>query len=285
LVGDDKLLCKFPRFLEKTGGLVRCGRCLHCRIFKRKERTTRIFFESKHTEHLLFVHLTYNNEHLPTTTVCPNTGLIFQHSSGVLVKSDIQKFMKRLRKSLSPLKFRYVCAGEYGEQKGRPHYHIIFFGNVPELVIKKAWDKGLIHVGQVTPASVAYCCKYLINSKAAFMRSGRIAPFSTQSRKPGLGSCYLRPSIVRWHKSGLKSYVQCNHLKLHMPRFYRDKIFSKRERWVINTRDHRLALDKLRAELARLSRFNISNPMEYREEQRLRDSRRVKLESRENLKV
>ena len=59
-----------------------------------------------------FLTLTYSDEYLP--------------KHGQLVKRDLQLFFKRLRKHAGP--FRYVAAGEYGELKRRPHFHIALFG-------------------------------------------------------------------------------------------------------------------------------------------------------------
>lgn len=59
-----------------------------------------------------FLTLTYDDEHLP--------------KFGQLVKSDLQDFFKRLR--YYGHKFKYVAAGEYGELKRRPHFHVALFG-------------------------------------------------------------------------------------------------------------------------------------------------------------
>jgi hypothetical protein len=48
-----------------------------------------------------------------------------------------QLFAKRLRKEVGPFRFYHV--GEYGEKKGRPHYHAMIFG--PDL-LKKADQVG-----------------------------------------------------------------------------------------------------------------------------------------------
>ena len=48
----------------------------------------------------------------------------------ILLYTDVQKFLKRLRKAYRG-KLRYFVAGEYGEQTARPHYHMILYGWQP----------------------------------------------------------------------------------------------------------------------------------------------------------
>ncbi len=110
-----------------------------------------------------FITLTYDDDHLP--------------SDGSLRAADLQKFFKRLRKSLSPHKIRFYGCGEYGEQFKRPHYHAIIFGydfpdkefhskengnpifHSPELA--KIWPFGFNTVGHVSYESAAYVARYV----------------------------------------------------------------------------------------------------------------------------
>ena len=44
------------------------------------------------------------------------------------VRKDVmQRFMKRLRMKIG-VPVRYLLCGEYGEKRGRPHFHILLFG-------------------------------------------------------------------------------------------------------------------------------------------------------------
>lgn len=114
------------------------------------------------------VNLTYNDAHLP------------QH--GQLLKSDLQKFFKRLRKLIGP--FRYVACGEYGERRRRPHFHIALYGRdfreerlfyghgsrgdpmFTAKTIADAWSLhgeslGLHTLGTLTFESAAYIARYI----------------------------------------------------------------------------------------------------------------------------
>ena len=90
-----------------------CGQCVGCRLERSRQWAVRCMHEASLYKRNCFITLTYSNEYLP-----PNMSL---------VKSDFQKFMKRLRKRCGS-SVRYYYCGEYGENFGRPHYHAILFG-------------------------------------------------------------------------------------------------------------------------------------------------------------
>lgn len=89
-----------------------CGRCITCRLDYSRQWAMRGVCELQSTEIAAFITLTYDKKHLP--------------ANGSLVKADYQKFLKRLRRR--GYEFTYMLCGEYGENKGRPHYHAIIFG-------------------------------------------------------------------------------------------------------------------------------------------------------------
>lgn len=158
-----------------------CGQCLPCRINKRRVWTHRLMLEGFCHPSSLFVTLTYSPEFLP--------------EGGTLVKRHLQLFFKRLRKSLSPLLFRYYAVGEYGERYSRPHYHLILFGLSQSHVaaVRRAWIDpetgspiGLVHVGSGQRLSYQYVAGYV--TKKYVKKSDNFVPeFATMSRRPGIG--------------------------------------------------------------------------------------------------
>jgi len=110
------------------------------------------------------LNLTYNDFYLP------------RH--GQLIKSDLQKFFKRLRKA--GFKFRYVASGEYGENTRRPHFHIALFGvdfDSDRLLfgratggdrthtsgtVAKYWPQGNHLIGTLNFESAAYIARYIL---------------------------------------------------------------------------------------------------------------------------
>jgi len=151
----------------------------------------------EHSENL-FITLTYSDENLP--------------AKSSLKKKHLQLFLKKLRKRLKS-KIRYFAVGEYGDRKGRPHYHLILFGNgeigasgqmsierkkgrtvktLHNSFIDKSWEKGLIDVqilengdqGKKAARYVAgYCLKKLTTDESVSqVYPDRSPEFSIMSR-------------------------------------------------------------------------------------------------------
>lgn len=151
------LIKKSPHGNSKTYVPVPCGKCNICLNNRRKEWTIRLKEEFKVTGKALFVTLTYNDDHIP-----------YSSESGCesVSKTDVQKFLKRLRKDV---KFRYYAVSEYGGQTERPHYHLLLFGLTMKSanLILKAWtlqgqEIGHVQVGVLSEAGIAYAAKYHI---------------------------------------------------------------------------------------------------------------------------
>lgn len=132
-----------------------CGKCLKCTDAKRNEMATRMFLHATHYDYCYFITLTYGSYNLLPFKRHPFLADWLQtiptydknnsfHSPrwtpSILVKSHLQKFLKRLRKSVGS--FTYCACGEYGEDYGRPHFHCILFSNIPisKDAIEDAWS-------------------------------------------------------------------------------------------------------------------------------------------------
>lgn len=133
-----------------------CGKCPVCLQKRANEWSLRISLEGTQHQHLAFVTLTYSPEQLP--------------SDNKLVPSHISSFVKRLRTYLERAgfhdKIRFYGVGEYGEKRGRPHYHLVIFGLPPQYfhVVKDAWRGSIVDI-QI-PRSVnsvaAYVAGYVV---------------------------------------------------------------------------------------------------------------------------
>lgn len=190
-----------------------CGKCFECCNEYSTEWSYRIMNESTLYENNCFITLTYRDNPFE------------------LKKRDLTLFLKRLRKKIAPLKVRYFACGEYGDKKGRPHFHLILFGWKPNDLIylqgkgenviytskllEQIWNKGFISVGDLSLKSAKYCAKYM--QKAIFKNDNkRVKPFVTMSLKPGIGA--------KWFENNFKSldtdkiYIDGNYHKL--PRYY-----------------------------------------------------------------
>lgn len=226
---------------------VPCGKCMVCKANKQQDWIFRLKQELDNNLTGYFVTLTYNDAYLPCID---SDGFVHRladmsdipgDSWPTVVKSDFQKFMKRLRKSSLPFKLRYLAVGEYGGRTHRPHYHILLFGLPPYSSqfdplnhISKSWSFGQIDVGDVTPKSINYVTSYIVNSKAApFPHSEPV--FSLMSRRPGLGACFLdsKERKNRYTEDALlknEAFVAHDGHKMPMPRYYKLKYFNEEAR-------------------------------------------------------
>ena len=106
--------------------LIPCGRCTECRLQKTRETATRIVLEALDYTDNWCITLTYDDSYLTYGSV----------GRATLVPDEVSTFMKDLRRYFDyhyhHKGIRFYCAGEYGDEKARPHYHLIVF-NLPLL--------------------------------------------------------------------------------------------------------------------------------------------------------
>lgn len=211
---DLKVQRKGEDFVRKV--TVGCGHCSECLKKKALEWSVRICDEAKCWQRNCFITLTYNNEHLP--------------EYGSLKKSDFQKFMKRLRERLEPLKVRFFACGEYGKKRTRrPHYHAVIFNWMPEDMIyfktedgiplyrsaflEKVWPFGFSSVGYVTQKSALYCAKYMQKLNVSPNENCE-QPFLLMSNRPGIGYYSINEKCL------LTDSVYQNGVRVNVPRYY-----------------------------------------------------------------
>lgn len=251
----EKMQCPTPESVPRPNGRgtkdrisVPCGKCIVCLSNRRKHWSFRLEQECKNSLSAFFITLTYDNTLIP-----------FNDGKATLKKSDLIRFLKVLRsfndrdrekyarlcgvseKALKHGNFKYYAVGEYGTENKRPHYHLIVFGlntwydhdYVYNLVYDK-WAKGFVHVGSVTPASITYVAKYLVNSFNENYE-GIQKPFSAMSK--GLGLCYVEKTR-EWHEAtGNRFIFDVGGVKKSLPRYFKEKIFPNEEADSVNLRD------------------------------------------------
>lgn len=198
-----------------------CGKCPNCYKRRISNWSFRLMEEDKKSSSSLFITLTYDTLKVPIT----------EKGFMNLSKRDIQLFMKRLRKA-NRNKLKYFIAGEYGGKTERPHYHLILF-NANIETIQKAWDNGQVHYGQVTGASVGYTLKYMMKVSKIPKHKNDDRQKEFQLCSKGLGLSYITDSTINWHKADPEQRLYLNLTdgkKISMPRYYKDKIFTRDER-------------------------------------------------------
>lgn len=209
-----------------TGIVVPCGKCLICRHNKSAEWGVRLSHELQSWEKASFLTLTYNQEEVPISDFGIET----------LKKSDITKFIKRLRKKLSPKKIKYFAVGEYGTRTERPHYHILIFGWKPKREklekigqyyktqdIEKIWGKGNVIVGSVEADSIYYVAGYMI--KENYITDMQLVAKEEQfaNASNGIGEEYVNKNI----ESIKEMESKLNGKPYAIPRYYIKKLKEK----------------------------------------------------------
>ena len=229
---------------------VPCGKCHECLASRRNSWAFRLWQQSKVAETAYFITLTYETE--------PKS----KNGHGTLLKSDVQKFIKRLRKA-SPKypyiktngttgytsKIRYYCCGEYGGTFLRPHYHLIMY-DVPEIFCQSSelfsqrfWQHGQVDIAPANIATIFYTVGYVMKGKwqpqqdeecpvtldGEIRYDDRVPEYSAMSKNLGLN--YLSENVWDWHIDRMANFVIAqNGSIMSLPRYYRDKIFSREEK-------------------------------------------------------
>lgn len=187
--------------------LLPCRQCIGCRLEKSREWATRLLLESKQHDKSCFLTLTYDDDHVP--------------EGGTLMPSHFTSFIKDLRARLDYYgkeKIKYFGCGEYGDQTGRPHYHLALFGPFDTVSedserseeepsrsgdrqfthsdISSVWIYGLHRYSELTFESAAYVARYVLKkitgAPSEVHYSGRVPEFQRSSK--GLGKAHFE----RW---------------------------------------------------------------------------------------
>lgn len=150
-----------------------------------------------------------------------------------MLKKDVQKFLKVLRKSLvthslqKSYKFKYFITSEYGSETQRPHYHsiLLFYDDInidiPSL-IEKTWKYGFVQFGTVTSQSIKYTTGYYLQKSKVPSRADK--NFTLISK--GLGEQYIK-NYKTWHLADkTRFYHSDGKYKYNLPRYLKEKIYS-----------------------------------------------------------
>ena len=223
---------------------VPCGKCIGCLLDKSNEWATRCWCETQNWKNNCFITLTYNNKNLP--------------KNKQLLKSDLQKFWKRLRyyekgmeywnnpntgKHENPI--RYYSCGEYGPKNGRPHFHACVFNWKPRdlkfykynrngdklytsKTLNKIWGKGFAIIGNLTYQSACYVARYvtkkIYGQFAKLYYAEKNPEFTESSRNGGIGICkWINEKEIIVKNKGI--YIKINgKVKLKkIPKFFLKK--------------------------------------------------------------
>lgn len=211
--------CIAPRFLSVDGYkypiLITCGKCELCRLRTRREWSLRLALESfDYGFNSEFVTLTYNDENLP--------------KNGSLNFRDYQLFLKRLRKISPPL--RYFVAGEYGSKFGRPHYHMLVFGDYDPKKIEDSWNLGFVNVKHINTENINYCSAYVQKKLDVDLSVHEVNEFARMSTHPGIGYnwCVSHANLIM--ELGKINYLGRSYA---IPRYFRKVLYKLYPNWCL----------------------------------------------------
>lgn len=194
-----------------VSGLVPCGKCILCKRKESRSWALRSFHESLSFDTSYFATLTYDDLHLP--------------SNSSLVKSHLQKFIKKLRDRNE--KIRYFACGEYGSKTNRPHYHALLFGLRRVDLVQKNWDYGFTQSRPLSVASTIYTAGYIFKKYASDEDYGsRQIPFRLMSRRYGLGNSWIKDKVNAEATSRL-GFCKLGKKTVPIPRYYKDLIYDE----------------------------------------------------------
>lgn len=180
-------MCISPNFIWVQAGpgyekqTVSCRQCWRCRKNKVNDYVGRSLCEAAYSVATASITLTY----------APRSDF----ADKVLHPIHFQKFIRSLRRRGHHV--RYLVAGEYGERKGRAHFHaILFFKNAPPQIPNKknthiaAWPHGHVFCDwDADEKALRYVCKYILKDVSGARDEKR--PISegwfSLSKKPALG--------------------------------------------------------------------------------------------------
>lgn len=225
---DNVLSYKYSRFRPDRDGLVDyetgeffesfevgCGKCLECLQVHKLQWVHRLLDEASLHEQSMFLTLTYAEGSSQEIS---------------LVKEDLQKFIKRLRKKIYPLRCRYYACGEYGSLGKRPHYHVIIFGYwFPDAIkwkrdkkgfymyrsqtLEKLWTYGFSSICPVCDKTLEYVTKDM--QKLLPKNDDRLKPFTIMSTKPGIGYDAIPDKVP------IDGKIWHNGKSVNIPRYYK----------------------------------------------------------------
>lgn len=212
-----KMLCASPYVPFGTSLAHPCGRCLACRIMKRRIWAHRMVLETFSHRECSFVTLTYDDKHLP--------------KGGTLVPKDCTDWLKRIRKEFPSRSLRYYLVGEYGDRTQRPHYHAAMYG-LPSCsfgstkshllhgggrlcsacdLVQSTWGHGSVHLDELNEVTASYICGYVtkkLTRKGLPSLGGRYPEFARMSRKPGIGNATIKKLLPVFFSKHGRAYIE-----------------------------------------------------------------------------
>lgn len=211
-----------------------CGFCIECKKRKKRDWQVRLHEEMKResNEKAYMVNLTFDNKSLTELE------LLFPNLSGyeldkAAATKGVRRWLERVRTASDDGKsIRHWLITELGQTNTeRIHLHGIIWYNDIEFAMSK-WNYGMYYIGEwVNEKTVNYIVKYV--SKTDKLHRN-FTPKVLASTRPAIGSNYFGTSKAKLNEfrgeETREYYKTYSGIKLPLPIYYRNKIYSDEER-------------------------------------------------------
>lgn len=191
-------MCTNPQ--QFNGVQIPCRKCWQCKESRVDDIVGRCIAEQRTSLRTYTVTLTYGGDDRLTGEINPKARFLDMR--------DVQLYLKRLRK-FAPC--RYIAAAEYGDQRGRGHWHLVlFFGELmpPGVELERRfvhkgprrttiWSEGFSYWEEATYERMRYACAYVLKNLDAKHDSER-----------RFGASKYPPLGTEWFQALAWSHVQ-----------------------------------------------------------------------------
>ncbi len=252
-----------------------CGKCYECMKQKGRAWQVRLSEEIRNNPNAIFVTLTINDESWEKI----KTKYTLSSEEDCIIKM-VRLFLERIRKKTKKSLKHWLTTERGGKNTERYHLHGLIWGDAGGILTQDLWQYGFVYIGQfVNERTTNYITKYI--TKKDKKHEG-FTPIILCT--PGIGEGYLRRSDSELNRfregKTTETYRLRNGIKLNLPIYYRNKLYSDEEReklflekikkgivWIngrkCNIRDHKTYMAILKEEQQRCRQLHGDNPIEW----------------------
>lgn len=215
--------------IRKQFVAVGCGNCIECRKQRARNWQIRLCEELKVHKYKYFVTLTFSAENL--LKLCEEDTSLYQNVNKV-AKKAVRRFLERWRKKYKKSARHWLITELGHEGTERIHLHGIIFTEAPlnNKTLQSIWQYGITDTGQYcNERTINYIVKYV--TKIDIEHKGYVADIFCSA---GIGANYINEITKHRHKFAGKDTVQYytmpNGTRLALPIYYRNKLWTQKER-------------------------------------------------------
>ena len=236
-----------------------CGQCASCRLAYSRDWAVRCSLEAMYHDYNYFITLTYDDAHLPRGEFIDYAGDMWDSN---LCRRDVQLFLKQLREwertTNNNTGIKVFYCGEYGSERGRPHYHICLFGasEIPDLSYRctkgsykyyksmkyeSFWSvrengisvpRGFVDISECSFDTIAYTARYCMKKQQGVMKREFLEYYNSLDptdlpdlRTPCFIGMSLKPGIASQYWNENKCQIKLEDKVKYQKKF---KLFTSR---------------------------------------------------------